>query len=434
MPGERATPPPAIPILLRRVIWGLAFAFLSWILILAFRHPFKPGKNTFSAFYYAAEAIRNHAGAGNLPPDYIYPPFLAWAIQPLTRLPIAVAFRVWLGFSFLLTSSSMLVGWSAISRYFGLEINLKHAITIVLAAFLLSAGEAKTEWSVAQCDGLILDSFSFSLALLAASPIAAGLVIALGANIKYQTLVLIPYLLWRGHWRAALAALLGFPLIGAISALSLGWNENLLAWSSAIGGLGKFIGLHSAKTAQIHALDWTSSISLPSAFARILPSMGVSEKGAYPSAFFIALLLFGLIGSIYYRHRVPLVGPLAPHHTRLIVFEWSSITLFLLAFGPQTTRRHLFILMLTHLLVMVLLFSDLLTRAQRQLLFWTLVFYQLGLRLPPSGGWTNQAADTWKWLGGPSWCILPLLFVLLKTGVELVTQPDARQITRPLAA
>ncbi len=426
MLGERTTHPlqPTIPLLLRRSLWGLALAFLAWILLLAFRHPFKPGKNTFSAFYYAALAIRNQAGAAALPGDYIYPPFLAWAIQPLTRLPIAVAFRVWLGFSFLLTSSSMLVGWSAISRYFGLQLNLKHAITIVLAAFLLSAGEAKTEWSVAQCDGLVLDSFSFSLALLAASPIAAGLVIALGANIKYQTLVLIPYLLWRGHWRAAVSALLGFPLIGAISALSLGWKENLLAWSSAVGGLGKFFGLHTAKTAQIHGLDWTSSISLPSAFARILPSMGVSEKWAYPSAFLIALLLFGLIGSIYYRHRVPLIGPLAhERHSPLVVFEWSSITLFLLAFGPQTTRRHLFILMLTHLLVMVLLFSDLLTRTQRQLLFWTLVFYQLGLRLPPSGGWFNPAADAWKWLGGPSWCILPLLFVLLKTGVEQVSRP-----------
>ncbi len=413
VPSDSCEIPPGV----RRSIWIAAAVFLIWVFALAIRHPFLPGNNTFSAFFYAARAIGNDVRPKGWPPDYIYPPLLAFLLQPLARLPIAIAFRVWLGLSFLLTCSSMLVGWNAISRLNRIELHWKNAVTIVLAAFLLSAGEAKTEWSVAQCDGLVLDAFSFSLALLFGNPILAGLVIAFGANIKYQTLILVPYLFWRGHWRAGLAATLGFPIIGCLSVFSLGWQGNQEAWASALGGLGKFVGLHTDRTARIHDLDWTSSISLPSAWARILPVMGVSAKWAYPVAGLIAVALLGSIVWLYRRHGQPLRGPLPDR--RLAVFEWSSIVLFLLAFGPQTTRRHLFLLMLPHLLVVILLFSRALARRQRMLLLVTLIIYQLGLRLPPSGGWLDSAADGWKWLGGPGWCLLPLLVVLLKTGLEL---------------
>ncbi len=416
-----------VPARLRYFIFGLAVIFLTWVLLLAFRHPFKTGHNTFSAFYYAACAIRDGAGADGLPPDYIYPPFFAWVIQPLTRLPVATAFRVWLGFSFLLTTSSMLVGWSVISRYFGLRLKFRNAMAIVLLAFLLSAGEAKTEWSVAQCDGLVLDSFSFSLALLASSPIFAGLVIALGANIKYQTLVLVPYLFWRGHYRAGWAALAGFPLIGALSALSMGWTENLRVWISALGGLGKFIGMASEKTARIHDLAWSSSISVPSAFARILPEMGLSSGLAYPISLAVVSSILVAFAFFYRSQGVPIIGPLkAPGEARMVVFEWSAVMLLLLAFGPQTTRRHLFILMLPHLLVAVLLLSNALSNSQKRVLFWTLVFYQCGLRLPPSDGWLNGWAEAWKFVGGPSWFILPLLVVLVKIGLEM-TESRAKQ-------
>lgn len=400
---------------IRIVIWTLAGLLLGWILLIAVRHPFKAGDNTFSAFYYAALALRT-SGDLHAVRSYIYPPLMAWTLQPLTLLPPDVAWRVWIGFTFLLTSSSMLVGFRTVTRYFQIAVDEKTALTVMLAALLLSAGEARTEWSAAQCDGLVLDAFSFSLALLGSAPVAAGLVIAFAANIKYQTLILVPYLLWRRHFTAAFAAVFSAGIFGVIPAVTMGWTEALRAWISALGGMGQFAGVHLASSADVHNLTWSSSVSIPSAFARMLQSAGFSTHASLLAGAALAMIVLARCAAIYRTHGLPIAGKLSSTLAQLTVTEWCAVMISLLAFGPQTTRRHLFILMLMHLATATFLLLPGLDRRDKIRLGTALVVYQLALRLPPSGGWFNTAADAWKWVGGPSWGLLIILLALVRAG------------------
>ena len=400
------------------LLWGGALAWLAVCLVGAFRHPFAPGANTFSAFYYASLAVRNGGSILEASTDYIYPPFMAFMIQPFTYVDISVAYRLWLCFSLLLTSSSMYVGIRAFSRCLGLEPHLRFGLTAVAMALLLSAGEAKTEWSVAQCDGLVLDAFAFSFALMRNSPIMAGLVIAAGANIKYQTLVLVPYLLWRRRFKAVAATGVGMAVFGVLPAVSMGWRGTMDSWASALGGLGKMIGLHTQRVADIHALDWGSSVSIPSAIARF------ARDGHWPS-WGMPLLLALCLGAlavltvtIYLRHGLPLWGALDANrtdHRSLFAMEWCMVMAGLLALGPQTTRRHLFLLMLFHLFIAVWLFTPGALVRGRNWVITALVVFQLALRLPPSAKWCQAASDAWKYIGGPSWFLLALAFIMLDT-------------------
>lgn len=395
---------------LRAFICIGGLSLLIWFLILALRNPFKPGKNTFSDFYYAALALRHGEPIAQIK-GYIYPPLMAWLLQPLTHLPIALALRGWQAFTFLLTTSSLWIGYREIARRFGFPRDWKTALTIIFAALILSAGEAKTEWSVAQCDSLVLDSFVFSLALLESSPLAAGAIIALGANIKYQTLILLPYLLWRRQFKAAFFTVVFGVAFALLPAISMGWTGVFQSWGTALGGLGVFVGLHPQTAAEIHPLAWDHSISITSAMARILPTAGFSQNLAFPVSGLIAGLGAFVIATVYFRNFLPLAGRL-PKQSPLLVLEWSAVMVALLAFGPQTTRRHLFILLFFHLIIAAHLLLAKLSRKEFTWLASALVIYELGLRLPPSAKWSAAESDAWKFIAGPSWCLLVMLLAL----------------------
>ncbi|MGC3990307.1 MAG: glycosyltransferase family 87 protein [Chthoniobacteraceae bacterium] len=360
---------------------------------------------------------------------YIYPPLMAWLLQPLTLLPIAIAHRCWQAFTFLLTTSSMWVGYRTIARYFAWPHDWRTTLTVMLAALILSAGEAKTEWSSAQCDSLVLDAFCFSLALLHSQPVLAGLIIAFGINIKYQTLLLLPYLLWRRHFKVAGAAISGTVLWGLLPMLGLGWAATKEAWAGALGGMGKFIGLRVPGSAEIHDLTWDHSISVTSAFGRGLSYFQLSPSLAFTLGAVIVAAGIILLNEAYRAARLPLIGQLSPpphQSARLLIIEWCIILVTLLTFGPQTTRRHLFLLLFFHLAIASLLLLPGLSRPGKKRLLIALIVSQLALRLPPSASWCQIASDAWKWIGGPSWGILFLLVVLIQTTLAHLPASDAQ--------
>ena len=412
------------------ILWSLALAGLSWCLVVALRHPFEPGANTFSAFYYAALAVRNGTSILAASKDYIYPPLMAWAFQPLTYLPVGTAYRVWLMLSLLLTSSSMFIGVRAFTRAMGAQPQWRAGITAIAFAFLLSLGEAKTAWSVAQCDGLVLDAFAFAFALLTRSPVLAGLTIALGANIKYQTLILVPYLLWRRHFKVVAGTGFGMIIFGLMPMLSLGWQGNRDAWTSALGGLGRFIGLHSNQAADVHSLDWGSSISITSAIARCVRDLNGSPVLLAALLLLVLTAVATAIVCIYKRYQLPLKGALdhgVQHTAILVAVEWCIVLAALLAFGPQTTRRHLFVLMLFHLFIAVWLLAPSMITRGRSLFISSLIAFQLALRLPPSAAWCQPASDAWKYIGGPSWLLIALCLAMLITAGQQVTSSNVKQ-------
>ena len=298
-------------------------------------------------------------------------------------------------------------------------------------AFWLSIGEIKTEWATGQTDTLILIAFTLALRWLERLPWLAGMALGFGANIKYQTLVALPWMILRQRWQAAWSvalATLGFALLPA--ALT-GWEENLRNLRVAFAGLEGFVGIHSQFAAPTVDVAWLRSISITSAIARWLEMGRGGSSKALAISGLIALGFLGAVAWMYRLHAFRLFSfrsdsrPSVPKNGGMVAIEWIGLMVAWLAFGPEVSRRHMFVLVLLHSTVLALLANPE-NRFRRKPLGIALVVWQLGFRLPPSHSPIfPKAGDIWNGIGGPSWCLLFLYASLVWSGLQWINAPLA---------
>jgi hypothetical protein len=416
---------------------GAALCLTAWFLIADLWHP---GTNTFRVFYYAAKAMHDGVSvyashAPGFKSEYVYPPLFAFLCLPFLSLKLPGAIRIWLGVDVTLTWFALLLGAREVLRRFLLPISWRACLTLASGAFLLSVGEIRTEWTTGQTDTLVLGAFVLALCWLDRAPWLAGLVLGLAANFKYQPLFALPWLAVRRRWRAA-----GFTVLAALGcallpALASGWTGNLGDLKVAFAGLASFAGIHSTLAAPTVSLTWIRSISITSAIGRLLESLHLDPAGAFVLAGAVALLFLGLISWIYRKHSLRLLAvtpgsSLNPTSGGVVACEWVGLMVAWLAFGPEVSRRHMFVLVLLHLVALGLLRSPA-AAVHRKLLVVGLIVWQVGLRLPPSDSrWFQNAADVWMGIGGPSWCLLCFYAILLWTGLEWARNIQTEAISK----
>jgi hypothetical protein len=373
----------------------------------------------FPAFYEAAQAV---ATGGDLyaagQRGYIYPPLLAFVFRPLTAFSLHGAACVWLPINVALLFSCTLLASAEAVRRFGAPPVRRAVLLIASLALLLTVDKMRSSINQAQTDSLVLLGFVLGLRWLERRPAMAGVAIGFAANIKYLSLIALPYLIVRRRWKAAGWTIAGTVAWALLPAVSMGWSANLAALRKAGSGLLGALGVpgQDADAANVQGIDWHLSVSIASAVSRAFgPEAPLELKGAVLAV--IGLAVLGLAWGIYAARGQPLLLRPVPEpdeaaSARIVALEWAGLLVASLAFGPQTTGRHLVILVPVHAMGAAILLGR--HHGSRKLpLLIAVIAFQLAMVLPPGGPRFLAATDAWRAVGGASWCLLAVFLAML---------------------
>jgi len=412
--------------------------------------------------------------AGSL--GYIYPPLLAWLLVPLSRLADHHAALLWIALNLsLLLFTALLASRDVLRRVIGstLPTFSPTALLVASAGLILIADKTRADIVMGQCNLLIAALWLLVLIFMERRPALAGLILGFTANIKYITLIAVPYFLLRRNYKAAAFSLLFSALWALLPATTLGTETNSRYLAKAFGGLTRMVSHESEitdarerdpntiapttpgqSTARIAGLADIRSISIPSAISRftskpLTDPLTLSLISLAAAAFVTSALL------LYRTARIPLFtlpwNPPHPAHSSplLIATEFSGLLATVLCFGPQTNPRHLVLLLPMFILIaaLLLLRGSVLggTRLQAgvlgssffkseisnlkslssasdpgakrlvpsALLFFSTLILFLALILPPGGEYFKDAVEKWRSVGGISWALALCYLALL---------------------
>lgn len=416
------------------LILGVGWALvLSYLCLNALSRIPRNETGDFGHFYHAARAMNEGQDIyASWQQGYIYPPLLAFLYEPFGMLPEPAAALCVLCLNLLLLSGSALLAARELGRRWRDTTGFAVA-AFALAAVLLTEDKLRGEIQMWQTNSLMLFLLTSALCLLDRWPALAGAALGMAFNIKYLPIVALPYLLIRRRFIAAgafVASLVGFAFLPAVRT---GWQLNLQYLAVAYRGLFRMIGIDTAgEAAQIWSIDNGLSVSITSAFARVVPA------GA-------ALLVAGMVGlaflfwasSLYRRANVKFWyrpdgranhgdHPDEPAIRALVGLEWVGLLVAALAFSPQTNTRHLSMLLLANTAAVVLLFGR---RTQPGVPRWPLALgtavLAVALIFPPGGQQVPSLHGPWHQLGGPTWAALFMYATLLWYGLRLVRASTA---------
>jgi hypothetical protein len=394
-----------------------------------------PAKGDFEHFYHAARAMMlgediyaSHTGG------YIYPPLLAMLLRPLAGLELRSAQLAWAGVNLALVAATVWLALRLAMTRLAIPADKLTLAAVACVGVLIGFEPLRQEIEEGQTDTIVAFALLGSLASLDRRPWLAGVLIGLGANIKYQALIVVPYLLLRRRWAAAASALASTALFALIPAIVLGWNRNLDALSTAFGGVAKLLGMTPAgEIVKTHDIRWEKSISATSGLAKTL-GPGVPDTIILGLAVGVALIILGLAMTLYARRGVPLFARTATTDAsglprRVVPFEWAGLLVAVLAFSPQTLVRHMYILLPMFIWIAALLLVPRRGVPRLPILLGTLLFLA-GMLLPPGSVESfKPALDAWRSLGGTGWCLLILYLAVLWNGLEYARAAEER---RPL--
>jgi len=402
--------------------------------------------NTFSVFYFAAKAVadgadiyRSHSPGSNRF-EYVYPPLFAVLMVPLTHFKLMTATRIWTLIDAFLTVLALTLASSEAVRRFQLPSTNAVIAAIAAGGFLLGVGEIKTELATSQTDTLVLISFVLALLWLDEWPMLCGLALGFSCNIKYQTLITLPYLLLTRRWKAAASTAVSSVGFALLPGLVVGFSRNLQYLRSAFHGLGHFAGFDIPGAASTVSLTWIRSVSITSAIGRLLDCCGISSSYAFLLAPLVGLVCVALARQLYQRHGIAMLPPrpsILPGINSvktLVAVEWTGLMVSWLVFGPEVSRRHMYVLLLMHVIAVTLLFRS--KGRERLLLIAGMLVCQVGLRIP-SGPAFGPVANVFNAVGGPSWCLLLFYGALLNSDLTWLREvsgkpmPDLSLRTHP---
>ena len=322
----------------------------------------------FPTFYQAAQLALRHGDiytAGSTPDvRYVYPPLIAFMFTPLTRFSLVKAAHV-----FLLLNTLMMFGSIALAtRMILSRLNIRAASIFwpsVLLCTLLSWTQTHNVLIMGETDVLMLFCFTLAFYWLDSNPILAGVALGFAFNIKYLSIVAVPYLLLRRRWRAAISAFAGSVFFALLPMLLLGWRETLRDLRVSMGGLLLWVGVPPERTysIRVHNISDDLSVSLTSALARVLQPHGLSNAGVMILACIVGLLVVLAAAWMYQRKGLTLAA--WPPESRqsfhpfrqLVALEWPGLVAAALVFSPDTNTRHLVMGVLANVLGAVLLLS-----------------------------------------------------------------------------
>lgn len=384
-----------------------------------------PGKGDFEHFYHAARAMMLGQDIyASHTRGYIYPPLLAMLLRPLAGFELRPAQLAWAGANLVMVAATMLLSLQIAVKRLGVPRERLTFLGVAAVAIVLGFEPIRQEIEEGQTDTIVALCLVGALAALDRKPLLAGVLIGLGANIKYQALVVLPYLLIRRRWSAALSTALATAAFALVPAVIVGWRTNLQYLGVAFGGIAKLFGLSPEGPAvKTHDIRWEKSISITSGIAKTL-GPGAADLVVLLLAGVVACFTFAAAWWIYRRRSLPLFegrggdGDAMGVKSRIVAFEWAGLMVAVLAFGPQTLIRHMYIL----LPMLVWTASILLVPrrgVKRGVLEAGVLLLVAGMLLPPGNVKSFEPAlGVWRSIGGTGWCLVVMYLTLLWTGLE----------------
>jgi hypothetical protein len=401
---------------------GAGVAMLAWLVLRAATRAAARNTGDFTHFYHAALAAARGAdiyasGTGG----YIYPPLLAALFAPVARLSELHAAWLWLGVNTCLTIGAGAVALQFVLRHVAAPGRIaRPGPAIALAALALSIGQVRWELELGQTDAVLLFAFAFAMSFSRTRPIATGVLLGFAANVKYLTLAAVPYLLLRRRYKAAAATAISAGLWSLLPAFVVGWSTNLTYLERALAGLAGSVGLAApaADAGAPNSIAWHRSVSVTSAAARLAGELGLGSAPALALALGAAGVVLAVAWRLYTRAGWSLVdgtrgGPEPGDARFLDAIEWTGVIVAVLAFGPQTTSRHMYLMLVPHVIAAALVLAPP-KGVDRRWIVAGIVLFQLGIRLPPGDAGVPTLVDGWRAIGGAGWCLLAMFLMVLR--------------------
>jgi hypothetical protein len=307
----------------------------------------------FPTFYRAAELARDHGDIysanqhGKQP--YIYPPLTAVLYVPLTHLPVALAARVMLLMTTAMLIASLILAARELLRRFGNDASFPMVMAVCFWVAALNEDQLRAVMTMLETDALMLLLFTLALHWLDTKPLRAGMALAFAFNVKYLSIVMLPYLLLRRRWTVAATMILSSIAFGLLPALQLGWHENLRCLGVSTAGLLKWVGIAPAGLHAVTVFNVTGalSFSLTSGISRILKDHHAPAAALAPVIAAILLCVVTVATFLYRRNGFSLWRSVSASaqafwpHSALTGIEWTMMVAAALSFSPQTNARHL---------------------------------------------------------------------------------------------
>ena len=166
----------------------------------------------------------NQRGNIEILASYLYSPFFAVLLLPLTLLPKVVSLFIW----HLINIYLLYLLFRKMSSYFP-ACSEKTMVIINSISFILCLRFFGNNMELGQMSFLILALSFLGLDYIMNQrrDILGGFLLALGIIFKILPIVFVPYLLYKGHFKATLYVI-GFTILFLLApALYLGWGDNI---------------------------------------------------------------------------------------------------------------------------------------------------------------------------------------------------------------
>jgi hypothetical protein len=363
---------------------------------------------------------------------YIYSPFLAFIFQPLALLPQRAASLVWIVISALILLAAAFLAAAKVSeswRYKIEPLGPPSRWIISAGALLLSFEKIRSDFTLGQTDCLIIIGLVGALIWMNRRPLIAGIVVGATANVKYLALIFVPYFIIKRNYRAAISAIVSFAFFFALPAAEAGFGFLKTYAIDATAVLARVAGIQTIIPARtdnpvVNAITWDHSISLTSAILRETRAHEASDGIA--AAIILVLFVLLMAGAVLVgRCRgVKLFRPLnriPSSDDRVITIEWAVLIVLALVFGPQTTARHMIVLLLVFAVALALLLTQK-RGSGRVFLLASMIATALALLLPFRDTGVHPLLITLKSAGVASWCAVALTFAIVWVGSRAISE------------
>jgi hypothetical protein len=339
-------------------------------------------------------------------------------------MPERTAAIIWIGINSVLVLTAVLIAAKEVVARWPIENTPAASLSIAGVALILNIDKVRSLLNLGQSDGLMLLAFACVLSWMERKPIWAGVAVGLSANIKYLSLIFVPYFLIKRNYRAVVAAVVSFGTFMLLPAVEVGFTRGAEYISVATSGLGKMMGIKSSlAAADIFDVEWNRSVSITSTMFRLSRSHGWSDVVAVVGALLLFTAVIAIIVLICRACGVAIFRPTNNEKSKsnaVAILEWVVLIFVALAFSPQTTSRHMVLMTLVYVVGVALLLIQS-ERTPRVLLICATALMVGALTLPPYGIGVDQVVWTWRKIGGASWCALIFVLALVWVGRRTIS-------------
>jgi hypothetical protein len=249
--------------------------------------------------------------------------------------------------------------------------------------------------------------------------------------VKYLSLICVPYFLWKRNYRAALSSVLAFGFFMLLPAVEIGVAQSARFISGAFRGLTGMMstGTTAEGDAGIYGVEWGRSISITSALFRFTRSRGMADLWAVLLIGAVCLAILGAVVLIARRCGVRIFGRADSQSetaSAVLALEWSVLIFLAVAFSPQSTARHLTLIMLAYIVALAVLRRAPPT-ARSYALVAGMTITLLGLSTPWRELGFRHFARLWRDVGGATWCALLMILALVWCGCCALRQTSRKR-------